>query len=141
MAKRPANLVDTVHPRLLVDNFAECFRFYDRILPQLAAAKPGEGGADGPYARWDSDGKPILAVLDRAAMAATLAEISPSSAGEAVLLVFRLADVDAAQRLLEENGATVVRPAADYPEWGPETRMAHLRDPAGNLVELQSSPD
>jgi len=31
----------------------------------------------------------------------------------------------------------VVAPA-DRPEWGPNLRTAHLRDPLGTLIELQS---
>jgi len=141
MSTRPPNLVDTVHPRLLVNNYADCFRFYNAVLPELAASTLAEGGEAGPYARWNSDEQtPRLALLDRSIMAQMLQGDGETPA-DGLLLCFRLADVEAAQILCEKYGATVVSPAAERPEWGPDTIIAYLRDPAGNLVELQSSPD
>jgi predicted enzyme related to lactoylglutathione lyase len=54
------------------------------------------------------------------------------------MLVFRLADVDAAARLLATHGADVLAEPQDRPDWGPGLRTAHLRTPDGTLVELQS---
>ncbi|WP_260696781.1 hypothetical protein [Streptomyces sp. 130] len=42
--------MDALHPRLLVDRFADCFRFYDAVLPQLIGAVRASGDASGPYA-------------------------------------------------------------------------------------------
>ncbi|MFI7003360.1 VOC family protein [Nocardia sp. NPDC050175] len=142
MSTRPPIMVDTLHPRLLVDCFDDCFRLYDNILGVLADAKLSEGSAAGPYARWNSsDGKPVLALLDNAEMTAMTGGATTGTPVDRAALVFRLADVDAAQQLCERHGATVVSPAADRPEWGPEIRIAYLRDPAGTLIELQASPD
>ncbi|WP_330343147.1 VOC family protein [Streptomyces sp. NBC_00557] len=139
MSPRPPILVGTLHPRLLVDDFAACFRFYDAVLDGLCGAKVAEGNAQGPYARWNADDEPVLAVIDRAAMK-TMLEVREGDADTA-LLCFRLDDVPAAQRLCEEYGGSVVSAAAPRPEWGPETVVAYVRDPAGHLIELQASPD
>ncbi|WP_447002586.1 VOC family protein [Saccharothrix isguenensis] len=140
---RPMKLVDTLHPRLLVDDFPAAFRFYDSVLPLVIGAKLAEGSADGPYARWDTevDVQPALAVLDRAAMRSMLPETTPGAAVDQSLLVLRLTDVDVAQAAFVAAGAVIVSAAADRPAWGPHTRIAYVRDPAGTLVELQSSPD
>ncbi|WP_370947431.1 VOC family protein [Amycolatopsis sp. cg5] len=142
MTTRPPNLVDTLHVRLLVDNFAACFRFYNAILPKLAGSTLAKGVEDGPYARWDIDAAtPQLALLDRGIMAAMLGQENVDTIGDPSLLCLRTADVDGAQRLCEEHGAIVLSPARDRPEWAPDTRIAYLRDPGGNLIELQCSPD
>ncbi|WP_199753899.1 VOC family protein [Amycolatopsis sp. WAC 01375] len=139
---RPFKLVNTLHPRLLVDDFAAVFRFYDTVLPQVIGAKLAEGSAEGPYARWDTDldRQPAIAVLDRAAMTGMLAETTGST-GDQSIIVLRLADVDIAQNVFTAAGATIVSAAAARPEWGSDVRIAYLRDPAGTLVELQASPD
>jgi predicted enzyme related to lactoylglutathione lyase len=138
---RPPLFVHTLHPRLLVDCYDKCFAFYDNVLPVLAKAQLSEGGAAGPYARWNRDGNPVLALLDNAEMAAMVGGGVAGAPVDRAALVFRLADVDAAQALCERHGGEVISPAADRPEWGPEIRIAYLRDPAGTLIELQASPD
>ncbi|MFI6072052.1 VOC family protein [Actinoplanes sp. NPDC051343] len=141
MTGRPPLFVQTLHPRLLVDHFDKCFVFYDNVLPVLARAHLSEGGAAGPYARWNRDGNPVLALLDNVEMAAMVGGETTAPSADRAALVFRLADVDAAQALCEAHGGHVISPAADRPEWGPEIRIAYLRDPAGTLIELQASPD
>ena len=143
MGTRPPILVDTLHTRLLVRNYVDCFRFYNAVLPELTGAKLAKGDEQWPYARFDVEfQKPYLALMNREVMtpAAGTVELS-RAAGDASLLCFRVADVDAAQEICLNAGATVVEPARDVPEWGEDTRIALLRDPDGNLVELQSSPD
>jgi hypothetical protein len=54
------------------------------------------------------------------------------------MLVSRVADVDAGFALCLWHGARAVAAPADRPEWGPILRNALVRDPDGNLVELQS---
>ncbi|MET9149011.1 MULTISPECIES: VOC family protein [unclassified Streptomyces] len=139
MSPRPPILVGTLHPRLLVDDFAAAFRFYDAVLGELCGAKVAEGVPQGPYARWNVGEEPVLALIDRAAMR-TMLDVREGTADTA-LLCLRLDDVEAAQSLCEEYGATVVAGAAPHPEWGPETVLAYVRDPAGHLIELQASPD
>jgi predicted enzyme related to lactoylglutathione lyase len=54
------------------------------------------------------------------------------------MLVMRVADVDKALATCVAHGGVLVTPATDRPEWGPTLRTAHLRDPEGYLIELQS---
>ncbi|MFF3784465.1 VOC family protein [Streptomyces sp. NPDC001933] len=54
-------------------------------------------------------------------------------------LVVPVADVaamDAAVALCRRHGGVLVTPARDMPGWG--LRAAHLRDPDGNLLEIQT---
>ncbi len=134
--------MDALHPRLLVDRFAESFEFYDAVLPELFGATLMRGTAAGPYANWDVDGQGILVLFDRAALAATIGSADlPTSAPavqDRVMFVCRVTDVDAGLALCLRHGGTLVSDATDRPEWGPGLRTAHLRDPEGHLIELQS---
>ena len=134
--------MDALHPRLLVARFAECFRFYEAVLPKLIGAHLVKGTEDGPYANWDRGDEGALILFDRGAMAATIGTADlPAAAGPAqdsAMLVCRVDAVDSALALCLEHGATLVVGATDRPEWGATMRTGHLRDPDGNLVELQS---
>ena len=134
--------MDALHPRLLVTRFAECFRFYDAVLPELIGAKRMKGTAEGPYANWDVDAQGVLVLFDRAAMASALGLDEPPTDAErpqdTTMFVCRVDDVDAGLALCLEHGASLVAGAVDRPEWGPGLRTAHLRDPEGHLIELQS---
>ncbi|MFJ3201718.1 VOC family protein [Streptomyces sp. NPDC086989] len=131
--------MDALHPRLLVTRFGETFRFYDALLPGLLGAQRTRGGADGPYASWDVAGQGVLALFDRTAMAATVPSLGGTAGpGDRTVLVSRVPDVDTAYAACLARGATPAAPPADRPEWGPSLRSAHVRDPEGNLWELQS---
>ena len=128
--------MDVLHPRLLTDDFAAAYAFYDAVLPKVAGAVRSAGGPDGPYASWDVDGQGILALLARPAFTA-MTGLSARDGG-AVMFVCRVDTVDDAADVCVSSGATLVGPPADRPEWGPTLRTAYLRDPDGTLIELQS---
>ncbi|GAA2750195.1 VOC family protein [Kitasatospora cinereorecta] len=134
--------MDALHPRLLVSRFAACFDFYAAVLPEIVGATLVKGTAAGPYANWDVDDQAVLVLFDRAAMAATIGTTdlpSPAPAAQdTAMFVCRVQDVDAAHALCLRHGATPVTAPTDRPDWGPGLRTAHLRDPEGTLVELQS---
>ncbi|RSS66756.1 VOC family protein [Streptomyces sp. WAC06614] len=135
--------MDALYPRLLVARFEETFRFYDALLPALLGATRTRGNAEGPYASWDAAGQGVLALLDRTAMAATVPPGGPRTGPAATpddrtMLVSRVPDVDAAYAACVDHGGTPAGPPADRPEWGPTLRSAQVRDPEGNLWELQS---
>ncbi|MFB7178813.1 VOC family protein [Streptomyces sp. NPDC056257] len=130
--------MDALHTRLLVTRFGESFRFYDSLLPALTGATRTRGDAEGPYASWDVDGQGALALFDRTAMAATVPSLRAPGPGDRTVLVSRVPDVDAAYAACLAHGATPAGAPADRPEWGPNLRSAHVRDPEGNLWELQS---
>ncbi|MET9886383.1 VOC family protein [Streptomyces sp. NPDC006430] len=133
--------MDALHTRLLVGRFAETFHFYDALLPDLVGATRTRGDVEGPYASWDVAGQGVLALLDRRAMAATvtLHGAAPDTGpDDRTVLISRVPDVDAAYAACLARGAAPAGPPADRPEWGPTLRSAHVRDPEGNLWELQS---
>ncbi|MEZ0112307.1 putative enzyme related to lactoylglutathione lyase [Catenulispora sp. EB89] len=134
--------MDALHSRLLVTGFAEMFDFYQAVLPELIGAKLMKGGPQGPYANWDVEDQAALVLFDRGAMAvlAGTAHLSATAAPaqDRTMFVCRVDDVDTGAELCLRHGATPVVGPTDRPEWGPTLRTAHLRDPEGNLIELQS---
>ncbi len=129
--------MDVLHPRLLVSRFADSFRFYDAVLPELIGATRTRGGEEGPYASWDVGTEGVLALFDRALMAGVVGD-GDGTVQDRAMFVSRVGDVDKGFALCVRHGARPVSEPADRPEWGPGMRVAHLRDPEGNLLELQS---
>jgi predicted enzyme related to lactoylglutathione lyase len=84
----------------------------------------------------------LIRACGRDAMAAIIGTADlPATVGpaqDAAMLVCRVDTVDEALAVCLEHGATLVAGATDRPRWGPGLRTAHLRDPDGNLIELQS---
>ncbi|MFD7449683.1 VOC family protein [Kitasatospora sp. NPDC059827] len=135
--------MDALYPRLLVTRFAETFGFYRAVLPALTGATLVKGTPEGPYANWDVDEQAVLVLFDRAAMSATLGTTGlparpATPTQDTAMLVLRVDDVDEALALCLRHGGVLAVPATDRPEWGPGLRSAHLRDPEGHLIELQS---
>ncbi len=114
--------------RLLVDDFGAAVRFYRDTLGLTAASGDESSG----YASFDT-GSGTIAIFERAGQG-DVVELRPP--GDSTLLVLEVDDVDAAIAGLDEH---VVRAPVDQPHWG--GRVAYLRDPSGNLIELfQSLP-
>ena len=119
------------HTRLLVENYAACFRFYQGVM-QLEAVW---GDEEGSYADFRAeDGGSLLAINAREIMADIVG--SPDSSSDNAVLIFHVDDLESAVQTLKERGATFVTEIQDRPSWG--IRTAHLRDPAGNLLELNT---
>ncbi|MFF3667979.1 VOC family protein [Microtetraspora malaysiensis] len=133
--------MDALYPRLLVTRFAECLRFYDGLLTGVLGAHLTKGTPDGPYAHWDLGDQGLLSLFERSLMdAVTGAPRLPVDAArpDMVALVLTVEDIEKAALVAVRHGGTVIVPPTFRPEWGPGCRTAHLRDPDGNLVELQS---
>lgn len=136
--------MDALYPRLLVARFAECLRFYDAVLPKTSGGHLVKGTETGFYAQWDRGDQSLVVLHDRNIMAEELGTAdlpdrhASSPAKDAVMLVWRVDDVDGALALCLEHGGALVAGATDRPQWGPNLRTAHVRDPDGNLIELQS---
>ena len=109
--------------RLLVDDPAAAFRFYRDELG-LAVAFGNEGD---PYASFDT-GTGTVALFSREGQGEVVAL---RAAGDSTLLVLEVDDVDAA---IVGKDEYVVQAPVDQPEWG--GRVAYVRDPSGNLIEL-----
>ncbi|MFJ9818246.1 VOC family protein [Streptomyces sp. NPDC101151] len=117
--------------RLLVTDFAACYRFYAEVL----GLKPQSGATEGPYEKFSPHaGSAGIALQDRAMMAEILDELGDTATGHRSLVVLRVDDLDAYCEQITARGATLVHGPAPMTD---RMRAAHLRDPEGNLVELQ----
>lgn len=121
--------------RLLVTNFKACFRFYRDIM----GFTPGFGTEDDTYADFTL-GSVNISLFDKAEMSAVLGisekPIRPDSQDH-ICLVFSVENVDEAFHQMTAKGAQFLLEPADHPDWG--IRTAHLRDPDGNLIEINHS--
>ncbi len=116
--------------RLLVSDFPLCFRFYRDVLG-LTPEPADEGG---PYAKFSlPSGRAAIALQARDHFAKEFPELGVGSADRA-LAVLKVDDVDAIVAMTRSRGGQIVREPADA--WG-RLRAAYLRDPEGNLIELQ----
>ncbi|MFC9845070.1 VOC family protein [Streptomyces sp. NPDC060223] len=117
--------------RLLVSDFPACYRFYAEVL----GLKPQSGATEGPYEKFSPvTGSAGIALQDRAMMAQILGELSDSVAGHRSLVVLRVDDLDAYCEQITARGTTLLHEPAPMTD---RMRAAHLKDPEGNLVELQ----
>lgn len=133
--------MDALHPRLLVHDFDKTAAFWSAALRELLGIEPVKVIPQAGYANWDLGGEGLLVLFSRAELARAIGtQILPtaSPAQDGSMLVLRVDDPQEAARIMLAHGATLVAPAQDRPEWGPNLRTAHVRDPEGNLVELQS---
>ncbi|MGW7256187.1 VOC family protein [Streptomyces sp. NPDC054834] len=117
--------------RLLVSDFSACYRFYADVL----GLKPQSGATGGPYEKFSpATGSAGIALQDRSMMAEVLDELGDTATGHRSLVVLRVDDLDAYCTEIAGRGATLLHGPAPMTE---RMRVAHLKDPEGNLVELQ----
>ena len=130
------------HVRLLTDDVEASTRFYRDVLGLEVTLDAG----DGVYKELRG-GDVILGVFRRDLMeqmiGAELPDGSPrrsakdrGGGAEAVALTFAVDDVDETARALAERGAQLVSEPRDYEV--AFLRVAHLRDPDGNLIEINA---
>ncbi len=126
-APREGRVLAVSHLRLVVGDLPAAVAFYrDALGLELAVDVPGT------YAEFATAGA-RLALCAEATMGAVVGR-SPPRAGDAVVVCLRVDDVDRTHAKLAARGAAFVRAPHDQAAW--RQRVAHLRDPAGNLVEL-----
>jgi lactoylglutathione lyase len=126
--------VKNMHLRLLVADFPAMFRFYRDVM----GFTPTFGDEKDVYADFDT-GSGSLALFVRSFMAQEVGTPSdPAEKGgqDRIALIFGVENVDAACQELREKGVTLVTQPEDHPDWG--IRTAHLRDPDGNLIEINT---
>ncbi|MEU1150594.1 VOC family protein [Streptomyces sp. NPDC005863] len=117
--------------RLLVTDFPACYRFYAHVL----GLKPQSGAEEGPYEKFSpAVGAAGIALQDRSMMAGLLGELAEQASGHRSLVVLRVDDLDAYCARIVEHGGVLAHGPAPMTE---RMRVAHLKDPEGNLVELQ----
>ena len=120
------------HTRLLVSNYHDCFIFYRDVM----GFTPTWGDENGFYADFDAGGL-VLALFGKEPMAEAIGAELPqpkSQQQDDVCLVFAVEDVDGKYAALAEKGVALINKPHDQKEWG--IRCFHLRDPAGNLLEV-----
>ncbi len=118
------------HVRYLVAEFEPLLRFYRDVLGlKLAVDVPGI------YAELDTAGG-RLAFYRADLMAGVVGGAVATRAGDDVVICLRVDNVDAAASRVKLAGQTLITAPHDQPAW--LQRVAHLRDPAGHLVELWS---
>jgi lactoylglutathione lyase len=117
--------------RILVRDYPTAFRFW-RDTVGLAV---NHGDEEGPYAEFDT-GPATLAIFTAAEMSNSTGVTSGRGGRGAddMLLVLEVDDVDAKVRELEGRGVRIAGQPTDQPTWG--IRVAHFRDPDGNLAEI-----
>jgi predicted enzyme related to lactoylglutathione lyase len=120
------------HLRWLVADLKPCVAFYRDVLRLRQVVD-----VPGIYAEFDTGGACLA--LYRADLMAGVTGGSAASSGDAAVACFRVPNVDVAARRAEEAGATLVTRPHDQDAW--MQRVAHLRDPAGRLVELWAPLD
>jgi catechol 2,3-dioxygenase-like lactoylglutathione lyase family enzyme len=116
--------------RLIVGDFTACFRFYRDVL----GLKPQVDDENGPYGKLSPpEGTAVVALQQRDHLAQELPWWR-SGTGDRALVVLKVDDMDEAVRGIRERGGEI----ADGPrtQWE-RLRVAYLRDPEDNMVELQ----
>ena len=126
------------HVRLLVFNFAECFRFYRDVIG-LNVFWGNESDSYASFGEKDAS-FPNIALFRRQSMAEALgASHLPldAAAQDRSMLIIGVADVDAEAKRMQSLGVKIILGPQDFPAWG--YRGAFLRDPDGNLIELSGA--
>jgi len=124
--------MELTHTRLLVNDPEACRRFYSETL--------GLGDpvvqVEGIYYEFVA-GPGRLGLYKRELMQDVAGVAQTSRSGDQAVLTFQVADVDAAYAEIKARGANFVTEPHNQDAW--VLRVAHLRDPEGNLIELNAS--
>jgi predicted enzyme related to lactoylglutathione lyase len=126
-------MANSVHIRLLVQNFAQCFHFYKDVLGFPYRA----GDETGPYAEFHVGEHTILGLFVQEYMTDvlrthTLPPHPPSQ--DRFVICLEVPDVDALALQLASRGISMVNEPMNMPDW--RIRVAHFRDPEGNIIEI-----
>lgn len=130
----PDRTFRVTHIRLLVDDLQACLRFYRDVLGFPVALQ-----AEDVYVEFDT-GSVLLALYGRRMMAevtGTPGEGGALAGADRLVLCVAVDDVDAAYADLMARGVAFVKAPHDRPVWA--LRVAHFRDPDGNLIEISQS--
>ena len=118
------------HVRFLVADFGPVLHFYRDVLGlKLAVDVPGV------YAEFDTPGA-RLAFYKADLMQGVLGTAVATCTGDDAIVCLRVENVDAAATRVKLAGVPLLSTPHDQAAW--VQRVAHLKDPAGHLVELWS---
>jgi lactoylglutathione lyase len=122
--------MELVQTRLLVDDFPRLFRFYRDVL----GLEPQVDDERGPYGKLSlPSGNAAIALQSRQHFKMTLPSLRDGT-GDQALIALKVDDLDATVATLRARGAALL--ADPSVQWG-RLKIAHLRDPEQNLIELQ----
>lgn len=119
--------LDLVDARLLVRDIGRTLAFYRDsvgLSPKLVV--------EGTYVEFETGTATLTAY--RADLMRQVVGGGAAHTGDALVLVFRVPDVDAAYIELKGRDVEFVTGPHDQEDWG--IRVAHFRDPDGHLVEI-----
>jgi lactoylglutathione lyase len=120
--------------RLLVSDFDKSFLFYRDVIGFKVT-----WGNTGEYYAQFATGTCDLAIFSKNLMADVVgtSHLSPKVISQdSIALIFSVNDVDELYKILSAKGIEFVTKPTDQPDWG--IRVAHMRDPEGNLLEFSS---
>lgn len=122
--------------RVLVNDFDNAFRFYaEQMGLRVVWGKLGD-----VYASFDNGKGGEIGLFTSDLMAAALGNSTqpqPVNQREKIIIILHVDSVDVAHEALTAKGVAFVNPPTDMVDWG--MRVAHLRDPEGNTIELCSA--
>jgi lactoylglutathione lyase len=121
--------------RLLVANYDQCYFFYKDILGlECTFGKLGEA-----YASFKVGEGISLGIFKADLMAQAVKNTSNFHKTEGMdnfAIIFEVEDLEKTYQKLLANGVDFVNHPSDMPDWG--IKIAHFRDPDGNLLEIFS---
>lgn len=122
--------------RLLVKDFAKCFKFYSEQL----GLEPVWGDENSGYAYFKvADGIEGFALFVSDWMASSVGNEDkelPVGFREKSVVCFNVDNVDDTYSALKAKGVKFINEPTNMADWG--SRIVHLRDPEDNLIELFS---
>lgn len=123
-----------LHVRLLTLNFDKTFLFYRDIMGFTVTW----GNLGNVYAHFALPGGGELALFNKQLMFLAINEQAKPASPEQdhFMLCITVDDVDAYYKRLQAKGVAFITEPEDHKDWG--MRSVYLRDPEGNLVELNT---
>lgn len=121
--------MEPTHTRLLVDNYKECFTFYRDVLGfDVKTGDENSAEADLQFNHC------TVELIERSRMAPGLDSLSsPDALGT---VIFEVENTEAAYQKLRHSVKFITSPTA---QGGLGGKVAHFRDPAGTLIELNEA--
>lgn len=120
------------YTRLMTEHFDETYDFYAQRL-----GFPATWGQKGDvYASFKVSGDVELAIFDAKLMDDHIGHVTTDreKIHDKMMLAFTVDDLDREYQRLKEQGISCLNEPHDVTNWG--IRCLHLRDPEGNLIEL-----